>query len=255
MSELLLSGYLFFFAAIAGFFVWRVRTDKLNIFKTVKGGKFGPIHLIRQPYGEVILQMCGVTQGIDARTFVEDKSYWHKAAELVVEVGRSKKEKGKRNFAVLYLGLGGGTIPWLVNKELPEVRQVVIEIDSKVIQVVREDFELREIPTIEIREADAFELVSKKFDFKEQFDVVLVDVFSDFRSLDEPGSLQRGFLDYYHGLLKPGGLFMVNQPAHTKAAKESVQKVEQMLSEKYGQTRTVFVHDRKRDFRNCLVMV
>lgn len=231
------------------------RKFKENLVKDCGEGIFGPIHLVKkQQSGEVWLRMCGVAQGIDARSCKDRKSYWHRTAQIIVDRYRQQSESEK-DFAVLYLGLGGGTIPMLVAQELPELKQVVVEIDPKVIEVVRNEFGIGEYKAIDVRQGDAFEMVKGKYDFGERFDLVMVDVFSDFQSLDKPQSTENEFVDYYAGLLKPGGQLIFNQPAHTRRARQTVSELEGLLQRKFGKLESIYVHDWARDFKNMILIV
>jgi spermidine synthase len=220
------------------------------VLKSIDSPISGTISLVKKGKKEVWLRMFGVTQGIDARTFTNKKSYWHKVAEIILE-----KVKDKKHAEVLYFGLGGGTIPYLVGQNHEGVAQTVVEIDPVLVKIVREDFGLEHQESIRIVEADAYRLASEGYDFEQYFDVVMVDIFADEDSLASPASTDVSFITYVRTLLKKEGMLVFNHPAHTPKAVEGASRLVQNLESQGWVVKQYKVFDSKRFFRNVVVKV
>lgn len=220
------------------------------VLKSIDSPISGTISLVKKGKKEVWLRMFGVTQGIDARTFTDKKSYWHKVAEIILE-----EVKDKKHAAVLYFGLGGGTIPYLVSQNHEGVVQTVVEIDPVLVKIVKEDFGLANQESIRVLEADAYRLASERHNFGQYFDVVMVDIFGDEDSLASPASTDVSFIAYVRTLLKKEGILVFNHPAHTKQAVEGASRLVQNLESQGWVVKQYKVFDNRRLFRNIVVKV
>lgn len=245
---------LIFLTVYLALFLYLVQIPLLQtreiVLKSIESPISGTISLVRKGKKEVWLRMFGVTQGIDARTFVNKKSYWHKVAEIILE-----EVKDKKNASVLYFGLGGGTIPYLVSQSREGVVQTVVEIDPVLVKMVKEDFGLANQESIRVLEADAYRLASERHNFGQYFDVVMVDIFGDENSLANPASTEVSFIAYVRSLLKKGGVLVFNHPAHTRQAVEGAARLVQNLEMQGWAVKQYKVFDKKRLFRNIVVKV
>jgi len=78
---------------------------------------------------------------------------------------------------ILVLGVAGGSvIKTLANEIRFEGKITGVEIDSSIIALANEYFQLDEIPNLEIVIDDAFEFVLKT---KEKYDLIIIDIFQD----------------------------------------------------------------------------
>lgn len=78
---------------------------------------------------------------------------------------------------VLVLGVAGGSvIKTLANEIKFEGKITGVEIDSSVITLANDYFQLNEIPNLQIVIDDAFEFVLKT---KEKYDLIIIDIFQD----------------------------------------------------------------------------
>jgi len=78
---------------------------------------------------------------------------------------------------ILALGVAGGSvIKTLANEIKFDGRITGVEIDSSIIALANEYFQLDEIPNLEIVIDDAFEFVLKT---KEKYDLIIIDIFQD----------------------------------------------------------------------------
>jgi len=127
------------------------------------------------------------------------KRTWGKLADLLL----AEKPEAKN---VLLLGLGGGTVPTLLSKKIPEAKITAVEIDEVMIEVAEKFFDLKAISNLTVAHADAFEYVA---DQKEKFDAVLVDLYLGEEFPGQANSEE--FLANVKSLLKPDGIAILNR--------------------------------------------
>ena len=75
---------------------------------------------------------------------------------------------------VLLLGLGGGTVAWLIKNYWPQTKIVGVEIDPEIIKISKKYFGLDNVPGLQIVNADAFDYIKKA---KQKFDLIIVDLY------------------------------------------------------------------------------
>lgn len=122
------------------------------------------------------------------------------------------KQKIRRDFKCLILGLGGGTIAQLISEKFPEAEMVGIELDSKVIKLGQKYFNLGEISNLEIILGDAFEKIQ---DLKiGNYDLILVDLYCG-REFPVEAESEK-FLKIIKKLLTPDGLAVFNRLNYRK---------------------------------------
>lgn len=87
-----------------------------------------------------------------------------------------------KNYRVLMLGMGGGTIAHHLYHSLPNLQMTIVELRQIVIDAAYQYFHLPNVPEIESVQADAIEYIAQlakdcleSNDF--QFDCILVDIF------------------------------------------------------------------------------
>lgn len=107
---------------------------------------------------------------------------------------------------ILLLGLGGGSVPCILRKELKILNPVTaIEIDPLMIRIAQEEFGINQLEKITIIQADAADYV---LHCAESYACILVDVFIDDKV---PESIQSfSFLKELKRILKPGGRIFIN---------------------------------------------
>lgn len=123
---------------------------------------------------------------------------------------------------ILVLGVAGGSvIKTLVNEIGCKGKITGVEIDSSIIALANEYFQLDQIPNLEIVIDDAFEFVLKT---KEKYDLIIIDIFQD---TNMPNFLFEDFFINRIGfLLKENGFILFN----TMCLKES----DNIRNEKYA---------------------
>jgi predicted O-methyltransferase YrrM len=109
----------------------------------------------------------------------------------------------------LLLGLGGGTVAWLLARRCPGVEIVGVERDAEVLATARAALGLDAIPQLTAVEADAFAWVAEHAQSEPgTFDLVCLDLFEAGRLA--LGTLATPFLRQTAALLAPGGTLTVN---------------------------------------------
>jgi len=110
--------------------------------------------------------------------------------------------------SVLIVGLGGGTLPRILTKILPEVRIDVVEIDPAVVRVAQQYFSFTPSERTRVIEADGRVYVKRAIREKRQYDLVMLDAF-DHEYIPEH-LLTQEFLREVKTLLAPGGVLAAN---------------------------------------------
>jgi spermidine synthase len=107
---------------------------------------------------------------------------------------------------ILVLGVAGGSvIKTLVDEINYEGKITGVDIDSKIIEIANEYFQLDKIKNLEIIIDDAFEFVLKT---KDRYDLVIIDIFQDTKM---PNFLfEKFFIDRICFLLKSKGIVLFN---------------------------------------------
>lgn len=163
-----------------------------------------PVRVVPRGDGSTALEVGGVVQSIawpadappDAGTLFAI-GYW----ELMLPPTCPRR--------ALLLGLGGGTVAWLLARRCPGVAITGIEADALVLATARADLALDDLPGLTVHEADAFAWVTHVSEEGGQhFDFIAVDLFEAGRLV--PGTLATPFLRQLVTLLSPGGQIAFN---------------------------------------------
>ena len=119
-----------------------------------------------------------------------------------MHVGLAYRPQAKR---VLFIGLGGGSIPKRIWRDFPDIRMDVAEIDGEVVNVARRFFALPDDPRVAVHVEDGRRFLQKS---DERYDLIMVDAFY---SDSVPAHLTtREFLALARDHLAPGGAVVSN---------------------------------------------
>jgi hypothetical protein len=131
--------------------------------------------------------------------------------EYVQRIGHVIDELGEPGEPVtaVHLGAGAFTLPRYIHATRPGSRQQVIELESDLVDFVREHIPLPKHASIRVRHGDAREVVAKlPAGLRGSADLVVVDVFSGARTPAHVTSLE--FYTEVVTLLAPSGIMAVN---------------------------------------------
>lgn len=151
------------------------------------------------------LSVNGIVQSISANTPSVTRRIWGRTVELV----KNQKPNAEE---ILILGLGGGTMPSLFAKEMPNVKITAVEIDSEMIDVAEKYFDIKLLNNLTVINSNALRVLSEPESFgleQSQFDVIVVDTYcgSKYPDLGNSGSFFAGL----RRLAKIQGLIVFNR--------------------------------------------
>ena len=127
----------------------------------------------------------------------------------------------KRNYSeVLILGLGLGSVPYILEKKhRQKYHYTAVEWDEAVVTLADKYTFSRLESSVETITADAAVFVEI---CEEDFDMVIVDLFEGTRI---PGVFEKNdFLQHCAGLVRPGGILLVNRLSRTQFDKVGTQR-------------------------------
>jgi spermidine synthase len=111
---------------------------------------------------------------------------------------------------VLLVGLGGASIPKFIQKQFPDVRMDIVEIDPDVVKVTQEHFEFKGTPNTRVIVMDGRMYLKRS---PNTYDIIMLDAYASDRV---PFHLTtREFVELVKSRLKPGGFVVSNLWEHT----------------------------------------
>ncbi|MCL6217867.1 spermidine synthase [Zunongwangia pacifica] len=115
---------------------------------------------------------------IDGKKVLDTKNanYSYGALQNVLENGLKHIDFGQIN-SVLILGLGGGSVVKSIAEKFNFFGSIhAVEIDQKIIDIAKTEFDISAIKNLKIHRSDAFDFVKNSNQF---YDLIIVDVFID----------------------------------------------------------------------------
>ncbi|PZN31668.1 MAG: spermidine synthase [Proteobacteria bacterium] len=109
---------------------------------------------------------------------------------------------------ILIVGLGGGTLPRVLEQLLPEARIDVVEIDPAVIRVAKSHFGFAESERVRVAAMDGRVFVKRAQRDGRRYDMVMLDAF-DHEYIPEH-LLTRDFLAEVRAVMTPDGVLVAN---------------------------------------------
>ena len=115
---------------------------------------------------------------------------------------------------ILIIGLGGGTLPRVLQRILPEAKIDAVEVDPAVVRVAYKYFDFAPLPTTRVFEEDGRVFVKRMGRRETRYDLVMLDAF-DHEYIPEH-LLTREFLQEIKGLLSERGVLAANTFASSR---------------------------------------
>jgi len=109
---------------------------------------------------------------------------------------------------ILVAGLGGGSIPVVLNEVFPEARIDVLEVDPAVVRVAERFFDFRENDRMRVHVVDARVFIKRAGIRGEQYDYIVLDAFTG--EYIPEHLLTREFLEEVRAILSPDGVLVAN---------------------------------------------
>jgi spermidine synthase len=110
---------------------------------------------------------------------------------------------------VLLVGLGGASVPKFIQKQFPDVRLDIVEIDPDVVKVCQEYFEFKGTPNTRVIVMDGRMYFKRS---AKAYDIILLDAYAADRIPFHMTTLE--FIQLAKSRLKPGGLVATNLWEH-----------------------------------------
>lgn len=109
---------------------------------------------------------------------------------------------------ILVAGLGGGSIPVVLNEVFPDAQIDILEVDPAVVRVAEQFFDFRENDRMRVHLVDARVFVKRAGIRGEKYDYVVLDAFTG--EYIPEHLLTREFLEEVRAILSPGGVLVAN---------------------------------------------
>lgn len=115
---------------------------------------------------------------------------------------------------ILILGLGGGSIPRVLRKVLPQAQIEIVEIDEAVVQVAHDWFDFTPEGNVQVRVRDGRQFVRQAGILRRSYDLVVLDAFNG--DYIPEHMMTREFLEECKRILAPGGVLVANTFSSSK---------------------------------------
>ncbi|WP_426311566.1 spermidine synthase [Cellulosimicrobium sp. E-16] len=152
------------------------------------------------------------------------------AFEYMQQMAAVVEELSPGPLRALHLGAAGCSLPRWVEHNRPGSSQLGVDLDARLLELVRTWFDLPRAPRLRLRPDDARRAVASLPDAS--YDVVVRDVFDGDRTPDHLATF--GMAVEVHRVLRPGGVYLVNcadRPPLTTARREAA-----TLAAAFGET-------------------
>lgn len=169
----------------------------------------------------------------------ENTNYSFGSLHQIMQKGIDEVLKNHQPKMILMLGLGAGSALNILNKKCKwPYHVVVVELDGDLIEIAKEEFELKTYDNLELIHDSAEQAIDRLS--KQTFDLVIDDVFWDNQVPEF--CMEERYLNACSGLLKGEGVYMRNIMAdpsfkfknYEKQLKKTFLKVNSMQHAVYG---------------------
>ncbi|WP_236790763.1 spermidine synthase [Amycolatopsis sp. GM8] len=143
-----------------------------------------------------------------AQSYVDIDDPTHLEFEYVRRMGDviDCLDDGTEPLEALHIGGAGCTLPRYIAAKRPGSRQLVFDADGPLIELVREQLDLRSVPQLRVRITDGRAGVATRHD--DSADLVIADVFKQARMPSEIATLE--FTRDIARILRPSGTYLIN---------------------------------------------
>ncbi len=115
---------------------------------------------------------------------------------------------------ILLIGLGGGTMPRVLDALYPKAQHDLVEIDPAVVRVAEDFFDFARSANMRVHERDGRVFVKRALLSEQKWDLILLDAFTD--EYIPEHLLTREFLEELKGLLSEEGVVVANTFANSR---------------------------------------
>lgn len=115
---------------------------------------------------------------------------------------------------ILLIGLGGGTLPRVLDELYPDAEQDLVEIDPAVVRVAKAFFDFEVGDNMRVHERDGRVFIKRALLNGQKWDLILLDAFTD--EYIPQHLLTREFLEEVQGVLSAGGAVVANTFANSR---------------------------------------
>jgi len=227
--------------------LWCVHRLRIKKIKQYKSEISGLIEVLEKYNGEKILTINKYHHGISINQKDFDKSYWYFIATTALQ-----HLKKKSHPEVLFLGLGANASSGIIDRKDPKIHQTIVEIDKYIVEACQEFFDLEKMRNLTLIEADAYKLIDKRPDFKNKFDVIVVDIFTGIPPYVSTKTNQPPFIEKLNKWSKKDGLIIFNRPANIQSDREDTKKLAAYLKTKFKEVKTSYIRD-PRGYQNDII--
>lgn len=144
---------------------------------------------IGKSYGRKTLFVQGVAQSGGEYEFM-----WNKSVQQISAI---------RN--ALVLGVGGGTVIQVLQKRFPDLSITGIELDPTILQLAREEFNIKENTKLKLLREDAIQWIQRN---TKKYDCIVVDLY--IAAKNPPLSRTKNFLQQIKNSLSSNGVVLIN---------------------------------------------
>lgn len=146
-----------------------------------------------------------ISQSVSYFSKSVERLYWGKVVQIL-------KENFVQLDSALLLGLGGGTLVHLINKQYPNCAITSVEIDQTMVDIAYKFFDLNSVPGHNVIVEDAMRVVVEPEEHGlsgAMFNTLIVDIYvgEKYPDLGKSGN----FIAAIKRLVRPGGLVIFNR--------------------------------------------
>ncbi len=109
---------------------------------------------------------------------------------------------------MLIIGLGGGTLPALFSRVLPDAKIDIVELDPAIVTIAQDYFNFHKTENMSVTVQDGRVYVKRVAATERRYDLIVLDAFTD--DYIPEHMMTREFIEEVKAILRPGGVVAVN---------------------------------------------